>query len=235
MDRAANYRTEIDTLFNAWKNKEAFGAIDHRGQVFIRDGVICPERWFAQEIRPMFLLKEAYGGTSDWDLVSDHLLTDKRIRHTTNKRVTKWTYGLLGTTTTNVPAYPVGDDLDYYGNACLQQCAVVNVRKSGGMANSDMDIINAYAEYDKEQLRREIELVDPTIIVCGYTISSLNIIMGRQIKDYDHSSPDQCYPFDLNGHRVIAIDYYHPSNRYPEELNYYGLMGLYQQALKRLQ
>ena len=91
------------------------------------------------------------------------------------------------------------------------------------------DNILQYAEYDRTELRREIELIDPTIIVCGYTITSLNVIMGYNIKDRQNSN---LYYFTrLNGHDVIVLDYYHPSNRYPDIMNYYGLIGSYQQAL----
>lgn len=53
------------------------------------------------------------------------------------------------------------------------------------------------------ELRREIELIDPTIIVCGYTITSLNIILGYNIKDRQNSN---LYYFTrLNGHDVIVL------------------------------
>ena len=96
-----------------------------------------------------------------------------------------------------------------------------------------MEEINRYAEFDKDELRKELELCDPTIIVCGYTISSLNIIMQKNIKETynDH----WFYWIEMNDHPVLVIDYYHPANHYPDLLNYYGLMNIYQCALKSVQ
>ena len=59
------YTDEIKQLFHEWK-----AAVDTKGTPFITDGVMDPEKWFAQAERPLFLMKEAYGGEEDWDLFS---------------------------------------------------------------------------------------------------------------------------------------------------------------------
>ena len=233
MNRATNYRTNIKELFDKWKCKPIQNEIDHQNNVFICDGIVCPEQWFSQDIRPLFLLKEAYGGNKDWNLITEHLLTSGRMGRGTWHRVTVWTMGLLSTSQSKIEPYFVDEAMKYYGNQFLQQIAVVNVKKSGGTNNSDMTLINQYAAADKEELRKEIELIDPTVIVCGYTISSLNIIMGSSVKNYDHVEPNLYYHMTLNGHDVIVLDYWHPSNHFPDIMNYYGLMGIYQQALLR--
>ncbi len=33
------------------------------------------------------------------------------------------------------------------------------------------------------------------------------------------------YTVQINGHAAIVLDYWHPSNQFPDLLNYYGLMG----------
>ena len=121
-----------------------------------------------------------------------------------------------------------------FGNPYLRQAAVVNVKKSGGEKVSDYKEIQRYAEYDRRELRREIELIDPTVIVCGYTISALNIIMETPVKEYanaEQQNSNLFYTVQINGHAAIVLDYWHPSNQFPDLLNYYGLMGSYQQAL----
>lgn len=230
VERADKYKIDIELLFREWKNKVPSNGIDHGKNVFIRDGVVCPEQWFSQKIRPLFLLKEAYHKTGDWDLIRDHLLTNDKIgNHITWKRVSQWTHGLLHTSSTYL--CPFGDEaaMHYFGNEQLRRIAVVNVKKSDGAKGSGKDNILQYAKYDCTELRRELELIDPTIIVCGYTISSLNIIMGYDITC--RQNPNLYYFIRLNGHNVIVLDYYHPSNRYPDVMNYYGLMGSYYQAL----
>lgn len=231
MDQTERYRLNIEALFQGWKMKIPFNGIDHNKHVFIWDGVVCPEKWFSQKVRPMFLLKEAYHGTGDWDLIQDHLLTDGKIgKHITWKRVSQWTHGLLHTSNTYLCPFVDEGTMHYFGNEQLHQIAVVNVKKSNGAKGSKKNNILRYAEYDRAELRREIELIDPTVIVCGYTISSLHVIMGCDMKD--SQNPNLYYFIRLNGHDVIVLDYYHPSNHYPDIMNYYGLMGIYQQALR---
>lgn len=44
------------------------------------------------KVRPLFLLKEAYHGRGNWDLISEHLLTDRKIGSGTWRRVSEWRY-----------------------------------------------------------------------------------------------------------------------------------------------
>ena len=98
MERADKYINDIELLFQEWKNKAPSDDINHSQNVFIRDGIVCPEQWFSQKVRPLYLLKEAYHGTSDWDLIKEHLLTEAKMgKHITWKRVSQWTQGLLHT------------------------------------------------------------------------------------------------------------------------------------------
>lgn len=231
MNKSEQYQQDIGNHFKACKSKPPCDGIDHPASVFISDGIVCPGQWFSQKVRPLFLLKEAYHGSGDWDLIAQHLMTRDRMKKSIWRRVSEWTYGLTGTTKDAILPFPDDEALQYFGNPWLCQAAVVNVKKSGGTSHSDMTLINHYASCDRKELLRELELIDPTVIVCGYTISSLNIIMGETIKDYQHPNPNLYYQTTLNGHGVIVLDYYHPSNRYPAVMNYYGLVGAYQQAL----
>ena len=247
MSDKERYKLDMEQLYSHWKLKEPAIRfvptksgegekiiINHRNNIFISDGVVFPELWYSQNVRILFLLKEAYtkNGDSDWDLVKDHLLLKEKKMSHLFKRICQWTQGLLNTSQDDIPAFFSGMSDIHYGNDILKHIAVVNVKKSGGKANSSMEEINQYAEYDSEELKKELEIIDPTVIVCGYTISSLNIIMGTEIKDYDSPNENWFYSTQLNDHDVIVLDYYHPANQYPDLLKYYGLLGIYQQALK---
>ena len=93
-----------------------------------------------------------------------------------------------------------------------------------------MQEILAYAEFDREYLRRQFELCAPTVIICGYTASALDIIMD--VKMREPRNREQFYHITLNGRQVLALDYWHPANQYPAIMNYYGLMGIYRESLK---
>ncbi len=244
------YQSDMEQLFREWKKKESGKLtievkegrkirkkdiiINHSDNIFITDGVVCPQQWYSQKVRPLFLLKEAYtrNGIDDWDLFRDHLMLSDKKMSLLWKRVCQWTIGILNTTKDSIYAYTDQLHDECYGNDILQKIAVVNVKKSGGRSSSSMSEINQYADFDKNELRRELECVDPTVIICGYTISSLNIIMGKKIKDYDYPNENWFYRTSINGHDVVVLDYYHPANQFPDLLNYYGLMGIYQKALQ---
>lgn len=239
------YTEENNALFAEWKKltgsvpecKEygiAATEINHANTVFIRDGVVCPELWFAQRRRPLFLLKEAYNGKGDWDLAGDHLLTAKPASRMW-RRVSHWTYALLNTTAEELAPYDSGLDVSKYGNEYLRRIAVVNVKKSGGKKSSNMDEIRSYAWFDAERLWKQLSLCDPTVIVCGYTGSALDIITERVTgkKVRDTYNENLYYTMELNGHKVLVLDYWHPAHQFPEQLNYYGLAAVYQLGLRR--
>lgn len=232
---AETYKLKADALFKVWKNEEPSGEINHRDGVFIRDGVADPDMWFSQPVRPLYLLKEAYGGNADWDLISFILGDPENCSFGKSKstwtKISDWTEGLLNTTEEHIHPFLAAEENELPNNHMLHHIAVVNIKKSGGEKSSNIDEINRYAEYDKDMLKQEILLCDPTIIVCGYTISFLNIIMGTKVKDYAHPNQNATYWMKINDHDVLVMDYYHPANRYPEALNYYGLVCEYQQAL----
>ena len=237
----------LDELFELWKRKpskiqkytdvskdeEIEVNIDH-SKVFISDGPVCPEIWNDRNKgkKIAFVLKEAYGENSEWSL------TDWLRREGPNYniwyRVVEWIYGILNTTSTKIARY--SPDLISFEksegkpNEWLSQVAIVNIKKSGGKSSSDNDEIKAYALADKEEIIRELEILDPDIIICGSTAEALNGISGG------FEGPNRCdnwyyYSDVIGGRERLFIDYYHPANRYPTLLNYYGLVNIYQQAL----
>lgn len=238
--RALEYKEKSNALFIQWKQRkgiipifhkkqETSVWIDHTAGSFIRDGVVCPEKWFHQSVRPLYLLKEAYG-VGEWDLITDHLCQSYSIgKNQMWRRVSEWTYGLLTSSEDKIAPYHSWYPIEHYNNTYLQQCAVVNVKKSGGKSASDMDEIRAYAVFDKEYLYHQLEICDPTVIICGYTSSVLDILTGIPMRK--EKNENLFYHIALNGHTVLVLDYWHPANQYPDIMNYYGLMGIYQQAL----
>lgn len=240
------YFQKIDALFADWKRQHGHVSenseysvvpieIDHSSNVFIRDGVICPEQWFSQsqEVRPLFLLKEAYGGDKDWDLVQDYLISHNKITKMWN-RISYWTYGLMSTTADYIAPYIPDLPVECFGNTYLCQAAAVNIRKSGGGKNSSMDVIRSYAAFDAKRLWEQLQLCDPTVIVCCYTGSALDIIWeetsGKVVRVPYNAN--LYYTIRLNQRDVLVLDYWHPANQYPDIMNYYSLMAIYQMALK---
>ena len=131
---------------------------------------------------------------------------------------------MIHTTAEGSPSYSALPVFDRYGNEYLRRIAVVNIKKSNGAPDSDMQEILTYAEFDREYLRRQLERCAPTVMICGCTATALDIIMDLR---------EQFYHITLNGRRVPVPDYRHPANHYPAIMNCYGLMGIYRESLKK--
>ncbi len=171
-------------------------------------------------------MKEAYGDGDGWDLRKR--LSSEFYQYNIWKRVSEWTYGIHNTTSSKIAPYR--EDIDKNkNNEWLNKIAVVNIKKSSGQSESDFNEILAYAEYDKNELKKQIEIIDPDIIICGYTIEALDIIFDTSIRK--NRCDNWFYYPTLDGRKRLVIDYYHPANRYPALLNYYGIVNIYQQAI----
>ncbi len=217
------YKTKSEELFNEWKKKA-------NSSPFVTDGVMRPKQWFTQDVRPLFLLKEAYGGDCDWDLAKDHVLTDEKARPIW-KRISLWAKGIMNPGSVFMePFEPDSEDIINFNNPYLKQIAAINIKKYNGKNQSNYNEICKYAEKDKEFLKKQIEFCDPTVIICGYTAKALEIILGEEFRKEKNN--DLFYLTKINDHPVTVIDYWHPANHYPEIMNYYGLLTIYQKSLR---
>ena len=232
---ASQYKKQIDELFSYWQNKDPNGDIDHSDR-FIKDGVVCPEKWFSQEVRPLFLFKEAYttkGDNEMKDLIKDHLIrTDKPIDKMW-ERVSDWTRGLMFLSETGeILPFASQEKIKFYGNEYIQKIAVMNIKKSSGAKESERENLLKYADYDAEEIYMQLEICDPTVIVCGYTGEYLidyvfkekkeEIINNRSKFEQDH----YIYKCRLNGKDIPVVNFWHPANHFPDIMNYYCLMNI---------
>ena len=246
MDNSINSKeyeiNKLEQLFQLWKkkpkekvvynqnNQKVELTIDH-SKVFISDGIVNKDVW--NKLPPgkkiLVLLKEAYGGEANWSL-SEKLLKEGPWNNTWN-RIAEWSYGLLSTDSGKITPY---DKLNHKrANDFLQKIAIMNIRKSGGETSSVDNEIKQYAIYDKKEIIREIELIDPDIVICGGSIilNSLDEISNKQIIKNPSDLISYYYSDAIGKKERLFIDFYHPACRYPRVLMYYGVVNLYQQAL----
>lgn len=257
-EKVRAYEVAMDNLYTDWRKKRGHIDIEYgkkkytfdvnHEDSFITDGIVCPEEWFKKDnkFRPLFLLKEAYDTNGKgFDLIKEQLATEDKLSGTWIY-VTDWTWGLFNTTAKVIADYSKApsclgkkEGYDKYNNEMLRKIAVINCKKSGGKSKSKYEEILGYADFDREELKREIEICDPTIIICGYTATALEYILKSDedltrynFREKQGRNSNLYYHIELNGHDVLVIDYYHPQNRYPAIMRFYGLVGLYQMALK---
>ena len=93
-------------------------------------------------------------------------------------------FGLLNTTTEGIFPYTINEITEEEYKLALQEIAVINLKKSGGKSSSDYDEIAEYAKYDCEEIKKEFELMDPDIIICGFTFYVLkDIVFKNEIEE----------------------------------------------------
>lgn len=228
-----NIKTE-DELFELWKKKPHFvGAnnviIDHSKNDFVSDGIVNHNEWNKSEKKILFILKEAHS-LPDGSSISELIKTQKPSRIW--KRVVEWSYGITNTTENEVAKFS-SDKFDYNeNNTWLNKIAILNIKKSNGETRSSDDELEVYARYDKNEIKKQIEIINPDIIVCGYTGKYLDLIFDGVIMK-EPNSDNWYYITDLlKQKRIIILDYYHPASQLKVQLNYYTITNIYQQALK---
>lgn len=200
-----------ERLLNTWSQQR-----HHRGKAFARDGIIDLHRWRLAKPKVLFLLKEAYHDSSqEWDY-REYLNEWSAKDKPTLRNAAYWCYAIYHVAHGNLPALP--SDQGEYSKAieCLRSGAIVNVKKSAGQRNSSDKNIAWYAARDKRIILKQIDQINPDIVVCGNTWQFIEKWWPRNVK------------VSAGVYRVarrIFVDFCHPSDRGSDELKYYALAG----------
>lgn len=190
---------------------------------FFEDGVICQDKYNGI----LFFLKEAYDENSTE--LSRSLVTDLQSYEPWGMwhHVAEWAYGLTHTTKNGIPKFKSLTNQEK--RDAIDSIAVINIKKVDGNPTSNDADITKHAEENKISLLREIEIVQPRIIVCGGTMKYLEKILGTKRNSI---CDNWYYWFDIgNSKDVLVLDYCHPAFRSYSLLYYYGIVNIYQQAL----
>ena len=207
-----------EKLLSDWSKNEL-----HQQQVFVSDGIIDFERWSKAPRKVLFLMKEAYGEPNtkeNWDFCS-LLRTWGKPKFKMLKLISYWAYALHHSRPGYVPPFTFTEEC-----ACdsFLASALVNVKKSNGKSTSQDDDLIKYVHSDGGFLLKQIELIDPQIVVCGNIWRLVCHLWPNREEIYDRVW--QCGKY-------LFIDATHPANRYPNWLDYYAVAALFQGALSK--
>lgn len=111
----------------------------------------------------------------------------------------------------------------------IDRIAVVNVKKSNGGSESEYEDLKKYALEDRLEIKRELEIIQPDIIVCGNNLSLLKLVLGEELQNDDTWDNMLALWKD-----TLVLDYYHPAVHYPNRVNYYALMAICDVARKNM-
>lgn len=207
----------MEGLFEEWKKRDI-----HCGRLFISDGANDEKLWIESDFKVLFLLKEAYDSNKidgTWHLPS--LIQRKKATGRTFKPIGQWAYGIKKIRTNN----NIEDFLDNGKeiNDALMSSAIINIKKSQGKKSSNEKDLIKYVESDWDLIEKQINLLNPNIIVCGKTwhLIRKNLEHKEKVSDRVYKSGD-----------LIFVDYWHPANRSSNIMNYYSLCALIYKAQK---
>jgi len=207
----------MSDIFEAWKEKSI-----HKSQLFITDGVIDKGLWESSNHKVMFLLKEAYDSKrveGSWDLPS--LIKRRGVSGRTFKPMAQWAYGIHQVLKDGEIAPYIQSNSEVRNS--LFSSAIVNLKKSSGKKRSGAKDLVKYVDEDWNLLVSQIQEIAPEIIVCGNTWSLIKEKMPHKEKISDRV-------YKSGG--IIYIDFWHPSNRASNLMNYYAICAIIQVAMK---
>ena len=192
----------LEKLFDEWSKKHAEKLSTDAPYLmpeqeepyggFVRDGIINLESWKQQKVRICFILNEA-GGRFDMDHYPDgfDLTAEWNEKGSFSKfmfKLSVWTKAIQDAFAP--PSTYKKSDVSKIRDDLIRSIAVVNIKKSDGQRHSDFERLQHFANEDAEELRRELEIVNPNIIICGENLKFLReplppIIKKKKTADSD--------------------------------------------------
>jgi hypothetical protein len=235
-----NYNEQLDNLFEDWKaTSEKNGhtgfcadGLVYRGEANPYDGGVCrgegneDKLWAEARPRILFLLKDTHDNPGG-DIREFYPGWDRKIiPHYEN--IAYWYYGLVkGADTPSFfhidfweEAFPV------FNNGGV---AIVNCKKQSGGTSISGNVLHEHIKSYAGFIKREIEILDPDIIVCGGGSSLIKNFVKENIHP-DLEQINNWIHYDRKKNKVV-IDSYHPSHRYSPEEVYSDMMSAYKEFL----
>ena len=135
---------------------------------FVRDGIINLESWKKQKVRICFILNEA-GGRNEMEQYPDNF--DLTAEWNEKGSFSKFMFKLCVWTRAIQDAFapPVTyrkSEVVKMRDEVIRSIAVVNIKKSDGQRKSDWEVLQHFANEDADEIRRELEILNPNVIIC---------------------------------------------------------------------
>jgi hypothetical protein len=193
----SKYKVEHPKLLSEWKKNRP------KYKKFVKDGVLNEDIYFSESPRIALLVKE-----SNNDFYEIAPLKDENGWGPEGsspffwRNINIWQYAINSAWNNKKCSYK---DAEAIKENQVNSIAYINIKKNAeckSVSNND-DLLN-YIEADKSYIEKQIELVNPQIILCGGTYSLYNKICP--------SEPVSSGVYLSNDGRLI-IEFYHPSNR----------------------
>jgi len=213
---------KLDELISQWARRHL-----HQGRCFIKDGIIDADRWKTTAPKVLALLKEGRheGLSTSWDLreyIRKDIRENGRLTGPALKNTSYWCYAIHHVARGRLRGFPVGTAALDQAVELFLSSALVNIKKSGGKAQSSFAELAEYARADGDLLRQQIELIDPDIVICGYT--------WPHVKHLWPEAKNAAFEGVWRVGRRVFLDFWHPGHRIADDLKYYAFACLLQNS-----
>lgn len=204
----------LDKLFQEWvqKNPEYL-------KIFKKDGIINEAKYNNANTRILFIAKEANdkgtqkrGDFREW--------WSETFRYQFSIRLGEWAHGILY----DFPNYSTVSKYDK--REALHSVAFMNLKKSGGTAYANYSRIEECIQAEADLIRREVEIIDPKIIVGCFACKEWWQIFLPEVK-FSAKTIDGVLVG--NWRNVQIIDFFHPSYRGSSAMSYALLRNIFKQ------
>jgi hypothetical protein len=204
----------------------------------ISGGVVNENAYLSSKPRVIFVLKEAHTKKVGWSIPERLMIQVERGANGFEKNYA-YTWNQAGAW-----AYAIHSgfrDLKELGKPeiiaeGIRTIGMTNLKKTGGGPFAVPKEIQNRAYSDADVWQKEIEIMDPDIIVCGRTYKYVVNILGsraeKRIKILeDQGKPYHCAMWTINGHNATILQFWHPACR----KNRAQLMELLRRLLKNVE
>lgn len=192
---------------------------------FTVDGAVDAQKWESNEgKRVLFILKEANGSNSVingkiddnsfWfkDCICDN---NNRMSKPMFKRIATLYKFVLGENVKDCQRHEWDQDNKKELRDILKNVAYMNINKKGGDKKTNMTKLNQYAKEYREEIKQEIEILNPDYIVCGGTYWQIvDSVLGefKRLKENDRWSEENnfCIRYELPDKKCQIYNCWHP-------------------------
>ncbi|MGM9551692.1 MAG: hypothetical protein ACI3XA_05495 [Clostridia bacterium] len=202
-------------LFARWIKEREY-------QYFISDGIFDEAEWNKQQIKILFVLKEANWENGNVDLCEFLLSETSPTYWKTWNNIARWIKAIL--ISGEYPRSVSKSDKSFW----LRKVAAMNLKKVGGNAVAENETIYNYALADKQYLKEQICLYNPDIIICcgrgeGKNADILHdvVFCDDEVSEWQPPLTDTAYNYfflHIDGKDIPVVSFYHPQMRGGHEL-----------------
>ena len=203
-----NRSKQLNDLFLEWENSNS--TYENK---FMKDGIINEEVFDSEKSKILFIAKEPNDPTQNTGDFREWWSTE--IKYNFSIRISEWAYGILNDFP---PIAEIPNDLNSRISV-LSRIAFMNLKKIGGGSRTEPSELERVIRKDCDFIQREIEIINPHIIVGGIGDTELWKIIFPTINLVNSGNDITIGRF--GNYKIIS--FYHPSYRVPRAMTYYLL------------